>query len=46
MEKYGTARQATEDNIVWHMRFTCWTRKATKTRSEYVIWTFPVLLDI
>jgi hypothetical protein len=46
VEKYGTARQATDDNIVWHMRFACWTRKATNTNSEYVIQTFPVLLDL
>jgi len=46
MEKYGTARQSTDDNIVWHMRFACWTRRATKTHSQYVIRTYPVLLDI
>jgi len=30
-------RQATEDNIMRRMRFTCWITKATDTHSEYVI---------
>ena len=30
-------RQATDDNIIWHMRITYWTPKATDTHSEYVI---------
>jgi hypothetical protein len=37
VEKYGTARQATDDNIIQRMRFTCWITKATDTHSEYVI---------
>jgi hypothetical protein len=37
VEKYGTARQATGDNIIRHMRFACWITKATDTHSEYVI---------
>ena len=37
MEKYGTARQATDDNIIRRMRFACWLTKATDTHSEYVI---------
>jgi hypothetical protein len=37
VEKYGVARQATDDNIIRRMRFTCWMTKATKTHSEYVI---------
>jgi hypothetical protein len=37
VEKYGTARQATDDNIVRRMRFACWITKATDTPSEYVI---------
>jgi hypothetical protein len=38
-EKYGTARQATDDNIIGlrRMRFACWITKATDTHSEYVI---------
>jgi hypothetical protein len=36
VEKYGTARQATDDNIIWRMRFACWMTDATDTRSEYV----------
>jgi hypothetical protein len=34
VEKYGRARQATDDNII---RFACWITKATDTLSEYVI---------
>ena len=42
MEKYGRAGQATDDNIMLRMRFTCWVTKATDTHSEYVILiTFP-----
>ena len=37
MEKYGTARQATDNNIIRRMRFACWITKATDTRSEHVI---------
>jgi hypothetical protein len=37
VEKYGTARQATEENVIWLMRFACWIIKATNTHSEYVI---------
>jgi hypothetical protein len=42
VEKYGTARQATDDNIIRRMRFACRITKATDTHSEYVILiTFP-----
>jgi hypothetical protein len=37
MKKYGTARQATDDNIIWCMHFACWVTKATDTHSEYII---------
>jgi hypothetical protein len=37
MEKYGTARQATDGNIIWRMRFACCIIKATDTHSECVI---------
>jgi len=37
MEKYGTAGQATVDNVRWHMRFACWVTKATNTKSQYLI---------
>ena len=36
MKKYGTARQATDNNVIGHMRTTWWI-KATDTHSEYVI---------
>jgi len=36
---YGTARQATDDNITRRMRFACWITKATDTHSESVILT-------
>jgi hypothetical protein len=31
--KYGTARQATDDNIIRRMRFVCWLPKATYTHN-------------
>jgi hypothetical protein len=37
--KYGTARQATDGNIIRRMRFACWITKATDTHSEYVMLT-------
>jgi len=37
VEKYGTVGQATDDNIMWRMRFACRTTKATNTHSEYVV---------
>jgi hypothetical protein len=37
VEKYGTPRQATDDNITGFMRFACWITKATYTQSEYLI---------
>jgi hypothetical protein len=37
VEKYGTARQATADNIIRRMRFASWITKATDTHSEYII---------
>jgi len=37
MEKYGTAGQATDDNIIQRMRIECWTTKATDTYSEYLL---------
>jgi hypothetical protein len=42
VEKHGTARQATDDNIIRRMRFACWITKATDTHTEYVIFiAFP-----
>ena len=42
-QKYGTARQATDDNTILGTRFACWIRKAKNTHSEYVILTaFPL----
>jgi hypothetical protein len=37
VEKYCTARQATDDNIIRRMRFACRITKATDTHSEYLI---------
>jgi len=34
---YGTARHATDDNILRRMRIACWIPKATNTHSECVI---------
>ena len=42
VEYFGTAGQATYDNITRLMLFACWITKATSTRSDYVILiTFP-----
>jgi len=35
--KYGTAGQATDDNIIRRVRFACWVIKATDAHSEYAI---------
>ena len=37
VQKYGKARQSTNDNIMRCMRCLCWTSTATDTRSGYVI---------
>ena len=37
MEKYGTAGQATDENIMQRARCACLITKATDTHSEYVI---------
>ena len=31
--KYGTAKQAIDNDIVWRMRLVCWITKATDTNS-------------
>jgi hypothetical protein len=47
VEKYGTARQATDDNIIWHMCIACWITKATNTHSKYVILiAFPLWQEL
>ena len=37
MEKYGTAVQATDDNIIRRMRIACWITKAADAHSECVM---------
>jgi hypothetical protein len=37
VEKYGIARQATNDKTILRMRVACWIAKAAHTHSEYVI---------
>ena len=37
VEKYGAARQASDDNLIRHMCFACWITEATGTHLEYVI---------
>jgi hypothetical protein len=37
VEKYGTARQATDDDIIQLTRFTCWIPRAVNTHSEHVL---------
>jgi hypothetical protein len=37
VEKYGTARQVTDDNIIRRMRFAYRITKATDTHTKYLI---------
>jgi len=39
VEKYGRARQTTNNNIKRCINLTCWVNNATDTHSEYVIHT-------
>jgi len=40
VENFGRARQATNDDIIEHMRFACWITMATDTHSESEIILF------
>ena len=40
MEKDGTARLATGDNIIQRMHFACWITKAADTRNMYYLLLF------
>jgi len=40
VEKFGRARQATDDNIIEHTRFACWITMATDTHTESKILLF------
>ena len=46
MEKYGTSRQAADDNIMQNMRFVCWIREATDKHSDYLIPYCPSTVTI
>jgi len=37
VEKYGRARQATDENVMKFMHFACFKTKATNSHSEYGI---------
>jgi hypothetical protein len=37
VETFGAARQATDGNTIWRMRFAFWISRATDTHSECVI---------
>jgi len=37
VKKCGGCKQAKDDNIIRHMRYTCWINKATYTHSDYVV---------
>jgi len=37
VEKYGTAGETTDDNIIRCVDFACWITKATDKHSKYVI---------
>ena len=36
-KKYGASSQATENNIIWRLRFACWITEATDRHLEWVI---------
>jgi hypothetical protein len=42
VEKYGTDRQATDDNIIRYMRFACWMTKITDTLKICNAFAFPL----
>jgi hypothetical protein len=37
VENYGTVKHATDDNVMWRKRISCWITNATDTHWEYVI---------
>jgi len=41
VEKYGTARRATDHNIIRRMRFTCWLMLQTHTQNMLILIAFP-----
>ena len=43
MEKYCTARQAKDDNVIRHMCFVCWITTATDIHLEYNTYCFSTL---
>jgi len=49
VEKNGTARLATDDNIIQHMHFVCWITKAADTQNRYYLPLFhsnSVYIDV
>jgi hypothetical protein len=43
VEKFVTAKQATDDDLIWHIQTASGITKATNTLSEYVILSaFPL----
>jgi hypothetical protein len=44
MLKYGSARQATDNTLIWYMRLASWITKATDIHSEYLILTASYLI--
>jgi hypothetical protein len=36
VEIYRRARQATDDNIIWCMRFVCWINKVTDGFMDFI----------
>ena len=41
VEIYGTARQATDDNIIQRMHLACWLTKAIDTHIIFNTYSFP-----
>jgi len=40
LEKYDTARQATDNKIMWSGHFACWISKASNTHSKFTAFTW------
>lgn len=40
MEKYGTVRQATDDDIMWCVHFACWVIRQEYRRTPIILNTY------
>jgi len=40
VEKYGTAKQTTDDDIMWRMHFACWVTRQEFRRTPIILNTY------